>query len=323
MITRRTFTTALLAAPALVGMPAAHAQQAYPTRPVRVICGFPAGTSSDIMARIYAQKLSEKFGQQFVVENRLGAASSLAAEAVARAPADGYTLLLGTVANSISVSVLKNLSFDFGTAFAPLAVVSSAPNILVVSEGTGVTSVQGLIKLGKERNDLFFGSAGVGTAPHLSGELFNMMTGTKLTHVPYRGNSQGLLDLVGGRVHAIFAPAPTLAAFVKDQRVKALAVTSAKRSSQNPELPTLAESGLPGFDTAIWYGFLAPKGTPPAIAKQLADALVEAGNAADVKTQLARSGAEPLSITLDKFGAFIASDIAKWRKVAEFAKLQN
>jgi tripartite-type tricarboxylate transporter receptor subunit TctC len=288
-----------------------------------VICGFPAGTSADIMARIYAQKLSEKYGQPFVVENRLGASGNLAAEAVARADADGYTLLLGTVANSISASALKNISHDFGADFSPIAVVSSAPNILVVSEGTGVTSVQGLVKLAKERSDLFFGSAGVGTAPHLSGELFNMMTGAKLTHVPYRGNSQGLVDLVSGRLHAIFAPAPTLAGFVQDQRVKALAVTSAKRSSQHPALPTLSESGLPGFDTAIWYGFLAPKGTSPQILKLLADGLVEAGENADVKAQLDRNGAEPLSITLDKFGAFIAEDIKKWRAVVEFAQIRN
>jgi tripartite-type tricarboxylate transporter receptor subunit TctC len=313
----------LLAAQMVLGSAMGQAQEPYPSRPVRVICGFPAGTSADIMARIYAQKLSEKYGQPFVVENRLGASGNLAAEAVARADADGYTLLLGTVANSISASALKNLSHDFAADFAPIAVVSSAPNILVVSEGTGVTSVQGLVKLAKERSDLFFGSAGVGTAPHLSGELFNMMTGAKLTHVPYRGNSQGLVDLVSGRLHAIFAPAPTLAAFVQDQRVKALAVTSAKRSSQHPALPTLSESGLPGFDTAIWYGFLAPKGTSPQILKLLADGLVEAGENADVKAQLDRNGAEPLSITLDKFGAFIAEDIKKWRTVVEFAQIKN
>jgi tripartite-type tricarboxylate transporter receptor subunit TctC len=314
---------ALLILPALLGTTETVAQQAYPSRPVRVICGFPAGTSSDIIARIYAQKLGDKLGQQFVVENRLGASGNLAAEAVARADADGYTLLLGTVANAISVSALKNLSHDFGADFAPIAAVSSAANVLVVSEGTGAKSVPDLIKLGRERSDMFFGSAGVGTAPHLSGELFNMMTGTKLTHVPYRGNSQGLVDLVSGRLHAIFAPAPTLAAFVQDSRVKALAVTSAKRSALDPQLPTLAESGLPGFDTELWYGFLAPKGTPPAILKVLADTLVEAGDAADVKTQLARNGAEPFSITLDKFGEFIQSDIKKWQRVVEFAGIKG
>lgn len=300
------------------------AQGTYPSRPVKVIAGFPAGTSADIMARIYAQKLSEKFGQQFVVENRLGASGNLAAEAVARSEPDGYTLLLGTVANSISASAFKNISYDFNRDFAPIAVVSSAPNILVVSEGLGATSVAGLIKLAKEQpGGMFFGSAGVGTAPHLSGELFNMMAGTKLVHVAYRGNSQGLVDLVGGRLHAIFAPAPTLAAFVKDSRVKALAVTSLKRSSQNPDLPTLAESGLAGFDTAIWYGFVAPRGTSPEIRKQLADALVEAGEQADVQEQLKRSGAERFSITLDKFGAFIREDIEKWRKIVDFAGVKN
>jgi tripartite-type tricarboxylate transporter receptor subunit TctC len=312
----------LLAAQILFGA-AAYAQANYPSRPVRVVCGFPAGTSADIMARIFAQKLSEKFGQQFLVENRLGASGNLAADTVARAEPDGYTLLLGTVANSISASALKGLAHDFGKDFAPIAVVSSAPNILVVGEGIGVASVAEFLTFAKGRGDLFFGSAGVGTAPHLSGELFNMMTGTKLTHVPYRGNSQGLVDLVSGRLHAIFAPAPTLAAFVSDQRVKALAVTSAKRSQQYPDLPTLSESGLPGFDTSIWYGFLAPKGTPPQILKLLAEALVAAGESAEVRTQLARNGAEPLSITLDQFGAFIAEDIAKWRKVVDFAQIKG
>jgi tripartite-type tricarboxylate transporter receptor subunit TctC len=194
----------------------------------------------------------------------------------------------------------------------------------VVSEGTGVSSVAGLIKLAKESKDgLFFGSAGVGTAPHLSGELFNMMAGVKLTHVAYRGNSQGLVDLVSGRLHAIFAPAPTLAAFVQDSRVKALAVTSAKRSSQLPNLPTMAESGLAGFDTSIWYGFLAPRGTPPDILKRIADALVETEGMADVQAQLQRNGAEKLSITLDKFSAFIHHDVEKWKKVVEFAGIKG
>ncbi len=320
----RVLVVALLAAQVLFGPAPSHAQGTYPSRPVKVICGFPAGTSADIMARIYAQKLSEKFGQQFIVENRLGASGNLAAEAVARSDADGYTLLLGTVANSISASAFKNISHDFNRDFAPIAVVSSAPNILVVSEGTGVTSVAGLIKLAKESKEgLFFGSAGVGTAPHLSGELFNMMAGVKLTHVAYRGNSQGLVDLVSGRLQAIFAPAPTLAAFVQDARVKALAVTSAQRSSQFPNLPTMAELGLAGFDTSIWYGFLAPRGTPPDILKRIADALVETEGMADVQAQLQRSGAERLSITLDKFGAFIHHDIEKWKKVVEFAGIKD
>jgi tripartite-type tricarboxylate transporter receptor subunit TctC len=314
---------AVIAAQMLPPASTAHAQAPYPARPVKILCGFPAGTSADIMARIYAQKLSDKFGQQFIVENRLGASGNLAADVAARSEADGYTLLLGSVANTISASVFNNPSHNFATDFAPVAVMSRAPNILVVSEGTGVKSVPELIALAKGKSDMFFGSAGVGTAPHLSGELFNMMTGTKLVHVPYRGNSQGLLDLLSGRLHAVFAPAPTLAAFVQDSRVKALAVTSIKRSAQYPDLPTLAESGLPGFDTAIWYSYVAPKGTPPAVLKILVDALVEAGNAEDVKAQLAKNGAEPFSLTLDAFGAFIQDDIKKWQKVVEFAGIKG
>jgi tripartite-type tricarboxylate transporter receptor subunit TctC len=314
----------LVAALALLDVRQGQAQSSYPSRPVRIVCGFPAGTSADIMARIYAQKLSDKLGQQFVVENRLGASGNLAAENVARSEPDGYTLLLGTVANSISASAFKTISHDFDKDFAPVAIVSSAPNILVVSEGLGASSVQDLIKIAKEKKgELFFGSAGVGTAPHLSGELFNMMAGVKLTHVAYRGNSQGLLDLVSGRLQAIFAPAPTLAAFVQDSRVKPLAVTSAKRSQQFPNLPTLSESGLAGFDTSIWYGFLAPKGVSPAVLKVLADTLVEAGGMGDVQTQLQRNGAERLSVTLDAFGVFVREDIAKWKKVVEFADIKN
>ncbi len=188
----RVFVAVLFGVQALFNSEAGHAQGSYRSRPVKVICGFPAGMSADIMARLYGQKLSEKFGQQFVVENRLGASGNLAAEAVARSDADGYTLLLGTVANSISASAFKNISHDFNRDFAPIAVVSSTPSILVVSEGLGVTSVAGLIKVAKERKDqLFFGSAGVGTAPHLSGELFNMMAGVKLTHVALSRQQSG------------------------------------------------------------------------------------------------------------------------------------
>jgi tripartite-type tricarboxylate transporter receptor subunit TctC len=301
-----------------------HAQDAYPNRPVKIICGFPAGTSADIMARIYAQKLSEKFGQQFIVENRLGASGNLAADVVSRSLADGYTLLLATVANSISASAFKNLSHDFDKDFTPVAAVSSAPNILVISESVGVASTQDFIALAKSRKDeMFFGSAGVGTAPHLSGELFNMMAGVKLTHVAYRGNSQGLLDLVSGRLQAIFAPAPTLAAFVQDSRVKALAVTSAHRSKQYPNLPTIAEAGLAGFDTSIWYGFVGPKGMPPDITRALAEALLDADKMPDVQTQLARNGAERFTMTGGEFDTFIHGDVAKWRKVVEFAGVQN
>jgi tripartite-type tricarboxylate transporter receptor subunit TctC len=296
------------------------AQVQYPNRIVKIVVGFPPGTSVDIVARIYAQRLSEKLGQQFIVESLTGAASNRAAESVARSKPDGYTLFLVTAANTISVSAFKNLTFDLVKDFEPIAVVSSAPNILVVNTAAGISSVEELIRVAKSKpREINYGSAGVGTAPHLSGELFNMMTGVKLVHVPYRGNNQGLMDLMSGRITAIFAPAPTVAGFLKDNRVKALATTSAKRSSLVPDLPTLAELGLNGFDTSIWYGFMAPKGTPPAVLQTIADVVLAANNDPEVKAQLKKSGAEPLSMNAGAFAAFIKTDIEKWRKIVEFA----
>jgi tripartite-type tricarboxylate transporter receptor subunit TctC len=197
---------------------------------------------------------------------------------------------------------------------------SSAPNSLVVNAAAGISSVEELIRVAKSKpGEINFGSAGVGTAPHLSGELFNMMTGVKLVHVPSRGTNQGLIDLMSGRITAIFAPAPTVAGFLKDNRVKALATTSAKRSSLVPDLPTLAELGLSGFDTSIWYGFMPPKGTPPAVLRTIADVVLAANNDPKVKAQLKNNGAEPLSMNRGAFAVFIKADIEKWRKIVEFA----
>jgi tripartite-type tricarboxylate transporter receptor subunit TctC len=289
---------------------------------VKFVVGFPAGTSVDIVARIYAHKLSEKLGQQFVVEARPGAASNAAAEAVVRAEPDGYTIFLATAANSISASAFKNLKFDLLRDFEPIAMVSNAPNILVVSAASGVASVHDLIEAAKAKpGEINYGSAGVGTVPHLSGELFNMMTGAKLVHVPYRGNNQGLLDLVSGRITAIFAPAPTVAGFLKDERVKALATTSAQRTTLAPDLPTLAEVGLAGFDTSIWYGIVAPKGTPAPVLNAIADVVLAANEDPDVQAQLKASGAEPLSMQREAFAEFMKADVQKWKKIVDFARV--
>ncbi len=313
---------ALLIAVALVftAAPKSGAEIQYPNRIVKIVVGFPPGTSVDIVARIYAKRLSEKLDQQFIVESLTGAASNRAAENVARSKPDGYTLFLVSVANTISVSAFKNLKFDLVNDFEPIAVVSSAPNILVVSATSGMSSVDELIALAKSKpGEINYGSAGVGTAPHLSGELFNMMTGVKLVHVPYRGNNEGLIDLMSGRITAIFAPAPTVAGFLKDERVRAIATTSAKRSSLVPDLPTLNELGLKGFDTSIWYGLMAPKGTPSAVLQTIADVVLAANNDQEVKAQLKTSGAEPLSMDRGAFATFIKTDIEKWRKIVEFA----
>jgi tripartite-type tricarboxylate transporter receptor subunit TctC len=318
---RRAILRALVLLAGVIAQASAGADEAWPARAVRVVVGFPAGTSSDIVARIYAQRLAEQFNRPFVIDNRVGFSSNLAAEAVARAPADGYTVLLATVANTIGASLFKRLSFDIAADFAPAAIVASAPNILVVSPKLGVQGVSDFIALARrESGKLDFGSAGSGTAPHLSGELFNMMTGAGLVHVPYKGNSQGLIDLTEGRLAAIFAPAPTVAPFIKDGRVKALATTAALRSGLAPEVPTLAESGLAGFDTAIWYGFLLPRGTSPDIVRTMSDALLEANARAEVRRALAASGAEPFGKGPVEAERYIRDDVRKWAPVVAFAK---
>ena len=258
-----------------------------------------------------------------LVENKLGVASALAAEAVAKSPPDGHTLLLGTVANTISAGLYKNLSFDFKTDFAAISMVGNATNILVVSPTLGVSTVQEFIALARAKpGQMLYGSAGVGTAPHLSGELFNIMAGVKMEHIPYKGNNQGLIDLVGGRLQAIFAPAPTVAGFVKDGRVKALGTTALKRSVLTPDVPTLSESGLSGFDTSIWYGIFAPKGTPEAIVNAVAEVLQRAANSADVKAQLAANGADPVVMGHDEFSRFVQADLLKWEKIISTAKIK-
>jgi tripartite-type tricarboxylate transporter receptor subunit TctC len=313
-----------LAIAALPGLRAAAADApGYPQHPVRVLVGFPAGTSSDIIARVFTQQLAEHFSQQFLVENRVGASSNLAAQAAAHASADGYTLFLGTVANTIGQSLFTRLGVDMRFGFAPIAQVATAPNLLVVNPALGIRTVSGLISYTRSHpGEVFFGSAGTGTAPHMSGELFNMMAGVHMTHVPYKGNTQGLADLVEGQLSALFAPAPTVAPFIASGRLRAIALTSAARSALMPELPTLAESGLPGFDTSIWYGFFAPAGTPAPLVQTLADALLSAAARPAIRAELARYGAEPLSRGPAPFAAFLRDDISQWAKVVAFAGIR-
>jgi tripartite-type tricarboxylate transporter receptor subunit TctC len=255
----------------------AQAQGDYPSRPVRVLVGFGPGSSADLSARILAQRLSQTLGQQFVVENRAGAGSNIATEAVARAAKDGYTLFVGTVANTINVSLAPNTSFDFQKDLAPIALVSTLPNILVVHPSSGARTVPELVALAKAKpGELSFASSGVGTSPHLSGELFNVMAGVKLVHVPYQGSAQAVTDLLAGRTAAMFSPASTVLQHVKEGKLTALASTQLKRAGSAPELPTMDEAGLKGFDTGVWFGLMAPTGTPKEIIDKLAQAVNEA-----------------------------------------------
>jgi len=303
---------------AFFGATAAHAQTTYPNRVVRILVGFVAGSSADILARIYGQKLADRFGQQFVVDNRAGAGGSLAAEAAAHADPDGYTLYMSTSANTFGQSALKNVKFNFADDLEAVALVASAPTILVVNPALGIASVNDLIARAKA-GPVLYGSAGTGSGTHLAGELFNYLSGVRLVHVPYRGIPPALVDLLGGRLAAVFATAPTVAGYLTDGRLKALATSTSERSRLAPDVPTMAEAGLAGYDAALWYGVVVPKGTPRDIRALLAEGLVAANALPDVQAQLAANGAEPLGLRLDEFAKFIRDDIMRMKVVIDYA----
>ena len=292
--------------------------QSWPSKPLRIVVGFPPGASADVAARLVAAKMSESLGQTVLIENKPGAGSNIATESVVRAPADGYTLLLGTIANTINASLSKNLPFDFGRDLAPVASLASLPNLLVVTTSLGVSTVQELVAAAKRKpGEILYGSSGNGTGPHLSGELFNLMAGVKLTHVPYKGSPQAMTDLLGGRVQAMFAPASTALPHIKAGTLKVLAVSSAKRTGASPELPTIAESGLPGFETSVWFGLLAPAGTPRDIIERLNREANRALADPAVKTQFAAQGIDGMGGTAEQFAAYIKDETAKWARVVQ------
>ena len=306
----------------VAAIPRGARAEAYPSRPVRIIMGFAAGASGDIAARVLAQALGKTLGQQFVVENRTGAGSNIATNFVAHSAPDGYTLLQGTVANTINPVITANLGFEFPKDFSPISLFASLPNIIVVNPALGVHSIQELIKLGRERpGQLSFGSAGVGGTSHFSGELFNVMAGIKLVHVPYTGTAQAATDLLGGRLDVMFSPASTVLQFIHEGKLVALASTGAKRASAAPDLVTVAEAGLPGYDTLGWFGLLAPAGTPRDIIERLAEASNEALEMPDVSASLAVQGFDKAGGSPEDFAAFIRDDLAKWTRVARAAGL--
>ncbi|MBX9777584.1 MAG: tripartite tricarboxylate transporter substrate binding protein [Xanthobacteraceae bacterium] len=290
----------------------------YPARPVRVIVGFGPGSTADYSARTVAQKLSLKYGQQFVVESRAGAGSNLAAEFVARAPKDGYTLLMGTVANTINATISK-LNFDFARDFAPIALVSTVPNILVAHPATGFRTVADVVAAAK-REQMMYGSSGVGSALHVYGELLNITAGIKMTHVPYPGSAQSLTDLLAGRISVMFSPAPTVLPHIQAGALTAIAATSPRVL---PDLPTMADAGYKGFDAGLWFGMLAPAGTPREIVDKVSAGINEALKMDDVVQALRKQGFEPLGGTPDDFAGYIKSEIAQWGRVAEAAGLKK
>ena len=309
----RSLITVMLSCASLLAL----AQQAFPTKPIRLVVGFAAGGPTDVIARVLARDMSVTLGQSVIVDNKAGASSMIGTREVRNAPADGYTLLMGTIANSISQSVYKKLPYNLEANLDPITMVGNAPTVLIANEKIEANSVAELVALSKNKGPLLYASAGVGTAPHLMAELLAQTTGAQLSHIPYKGNTEAMADLLGARIALIFAPIPTVAGLIKQKQVRALAVTSAKRSPSAPDGPTMSEQGLKGFDTGIWYGLFAPKGTPAEIIDQLAAKTNEATGDAAVKERLIQNGADPETSSPAAFAAFIHDDIAKWRKIVE------
>lgn len=302
----------------------AQAQSDYPNRPVKIVIGFSAGAVADTPARLLAQKFSQTLGQQVVVENKPGGGSNIAAELVARSPKDGYTLLMATAANTINVTIMPNLSFDFVKDFSPVAMVASVPNLLVAHPSVGVSNVKEIIALAKSKppGDIVYGSSGVGTSTHLAGELINMMAGIKLTHVPYPGSAQSITDVLTGRIPLLFVPASPAMQHVQSGALKAIAVTQAKRASIAPNVPTIAESGLPGYDIGLWFALMAPSGTPKEAIDKIARATNDALKSPDVVDALNKAGLEVAAAgTPDDLARFIDAEIKKGAEVAKAAGL--
>ncbi len=312
----RLFGLLVFAALSIAAQRPSFAEESYPNRPIRLIVGFAAGSSGDVAARIVSRKIGDLLGQTIVVENRPGASSMLATDYVARSAKDGYTLLFATIAATINTTLMPGKGPNFQQDLAPIVLVGSIPNILVVNPSLGVNDVKGLIALAKQKPDeLLYGASGLGSGPHLATELFKQMAGVKMTGVLYPGSAQTVMDLISGRIQVMFSPASTVLAFIKDGRVKALGTSEAKRTSAAPDLPTISEAALPGYDTGVWFGILAPTGTPTPIVDKISVAANSALKDQDVMKQLAIQGLDARGGSPQDFATFIRSETERWARV--------
>jgi tripartite-type tricarboxylate transporter receptor subunit TctC len=292
----------------------------YPTRPVHLIVGFAAGTGPDIIARLIGQRLSERLGQQFIVENRPGAGSSMAAQDVVAAPADGYMLLLAANANAVNASLYPNLPFNFVRDIAAVGMICTAPNVLIANPALPAKTFVEFIAYAKENPDrINMASAGIGTTPHLLYELLRMMTGIQLVHVPYRGGY--IADLLSGQVHVVFSTIAQAIAYVRDGKLRALAVSSATRSEVLPDVPAIGDS-VPGYDASGWFGICAPAATPSAIVDELNKDINAIVAEPDTRSRLVDLGLRPLSMTSVQFSELIANDTEKWARVIRSANIK-
>jgi tripartite-type tricarboxylate transporter receptor subunit TctC len=298
--------------------------QTYPSAPIRIISGFPAGTTADISARVIGAKIGQILGGQVVVENRPGAASSIAAASVARADKDGHTLYIGSAANLINAAQNPNLTFDFIKDFTPVTLLTSTPTVLVVTPELGVKNVKDLIALAKAKPDtISFGSSGVASSTHLALELFNWLAKVKITHVPYTGSPQVVTDLLANRIHGYFSPASTVMGHVAAGKLVALGTTDAKRTTILPDLPTMIEAGVPDCVSVLWFGLVAPAGTPQAVIDRLSKAANEALKAEDVAKSLQSSSIARLGGSPEDFRNHIAEENKRWTAVITNAGLKK
>jgi tripartite-type tricarboxylate transporter receptor subunit TctC len=310
---------ALPAAAAQLVEAGSPADVAYPNRPIRLLVGLPPGGATDVMARIVAAKLGDALGQQIVVENRPGSGGLIAADTAAKAPPDGHTLLFGAISYSaVFASLYKKLPYDPVKDFAPISLVTKVPNVLVVNPATPVRTVSELIAYAKANpGKLSYGSSGNGTSLHLSMEMLKKQTGIEVVHVPYKGGPAAVVDLLAGRIHIMCDNLPGQIAHVKSGRTRALAVTTAKRNFQLPEVPTMMEAGVPGFEVTVWYGVFAPARVPQPILKKLNAELVKTLKMPEIRERMAEYGAEPAPTTREEFAAFQKAEVAKWAKVVK------
>src|SRR5258707_2015103 len=311
MFSRYLGVSALCAVAAMFSAPAPA--QTYPAQPIKVLIGFGPGSAADVLARLVGKQMEASLGQPIVVENRPGNSSMIAAETVARARADGYTLFMATIANTLNPAETKS-NFNLGRDLAPITLLGTVPNVLVAHPSVPANNLQELIALAKSKPEsLTFGSSGYATASYMAAELFNEKPVTEILSVPYQGGSnQAVSDLLSRRITLMFNVAPTLAPHVEAGKLKAFAVAQSTRASIMPDVPTLAEAGMTGYDAGIWIGLLAPAGTPPAIVEKLSAAANDALNTDEVRTALKRQGTDPLGGTPKEFADFIRADIAKW-----------
>jgi tripartite-type tricarboxylate transporter receptor subunit TctC len=296
----------------------ATADAGYPSRPVKLMVGFPPGSATDVAARAVCEGMARRLGQPCVIENKAGAASNIAAKAVLTSPPDGYTLFMGTSANAINAAFPQSTSVDLAKDFVPITMIGSVPNVLVAHPSLGVTSVNDLIRMAKAKpGSITYASSGNGTSPHLSGELFSSMAGVQMMHIPYRGSTPAVTDLLAGQVQLMFSPASTVLPHIRAGKLKALATTSTKRTAIAPELPTLDELGLKGFETAVWFGLVAPAGTPPAITATIRAAAHAALDAPAVQALFSAQGIDIVKTDAADFASYVGSETAKWSKLIQ------